>query len=292
MPTTRGKIDTRSLGLELGLGLTRFLTGKEHLHYGLWENGLEVCAANLREAQEAYNRRLFNLLPDGELSILDIGGGSGETAKELTRLGHRVEIVVPSENLAARCKENTDNRVPVHLLPFERFVSDRRFDVCLFSESFQYIEIGRALDNAVGHLSGDGEILIADCFRTDAFGQDMTELGLVGGGHALAGFRQAMSVRPLEILFEEDVTDLVAPSIDLEQQFYNMIGQATHNIDRDLGVAYPKLRWLLSKGFRRLLGRRRIARLERRIHGTERNSDAFRKYNRYLFLRIRPAPAP
>ena len=43
-----------------------------------------------------------NLLPEGPLRILDIGGGAGETAKKLLALGHSVEIVVPSAFLAAR----------------------------------------------------------------------------------------------------------------------------------------------------------------------------------------------
>ena len=288
MPTRKRKIDTRALGLDLGIGLMRFLTGRENLHYGLWDDGLEICAANLREAQEAYTRRLFSLLPAGRLDILDIGGGTGEMARELAMLGHEVEIVVPSEMLAERCSVNAGPDTRVHILPFQEFSSSRRFDVCLFSESFQYIGIDVALDNAIAHLSDHGEILIADCFRTEEFGRDLTELGLVGGGHLLASFRKALDSRPLDVAFEEDITELVAPSVELEQQFFNMIGEASLRVDRDLRRAFPKFRWMVVGAFRKMLGSRRRKRLERRLFGDFRNAEAFCTYNRYLMLKLRP----
>ena len=86
------KIDTRAVGLDVGLAFIRWLTGAENLHYGLW-TGLEVTAGNLRTAQDAYTAKLFGYLPKGPLRILDIGGGAGETAKKLLALGHSVEIL-------------------------------------------------------------------------------------------------------------------------------------------------------------------------------------------------------
>ena len=102
---SKDKIDTRAIGLDVGLEFVRWLTGAENLHYGLWD-GLEVTAANLRTAQEAYTDKLFKLLPDAPCRILDIGGGAGETARKLLALGHQVEIVVPSALLAERCRKN------------------------------------------------------------------------------------------------------------------------------------------------------------------------------------------
>ena len=57
------KIDTRAVGLDVGLAFIRWLTGAENLHYGLW-TGLEVTAGNLRAAQDAYTVKLFGYLPD------------------------------------------------------------------------------------------------------------------------------------------------------------------------------------------------------------------------------------
>ena len=289
MRTDRNRIDTRSLGLDIGADLMQFLTGREILHYGLWNNGLTVCAANLRTAQEAYSAQLFAMLPAGRLAILDIGGGTGETARDLISLGHDVEIVVPSEPLAEKCRRKVGTEASIHCLPFENFTSSRRFDVCLFSESFQYIPMDIALDNAVAHLDSAGEILIADCFRTQEFGRDMTEHGLVGGGHSLLSFRSELQSRSLVSVIEDDITELVAPSVELEQQFFNMIGTAAQRIDRDLIAAFPRWRKLALFVFRRFLGQRRQQRLDRRLHGSHRNAEAFCLYNRYLMLKICPS---
>jgi len=68
------KLDTRSIGLDVGLSFCKWLTGTESLHYGDWMR-LAVSAANLGPAQEAYTDRLFTYLPDKPCRILDCGGG-------------------------------------------------------------------------------------------------------------------------------------------------------------------------------------------------------------------------
>ena len=47
------KLDTQSIGLDVGLSFVKWLTGAENLHYGLWD-GLDVRAENLGIAQSAY----------------------------------------------------------------------------------------------------------------------------------------------------------------------------------------------------------------------------------------------
>ncbi|HMS96908.1 MAG TPA: methyltransferase domain-containing protein, partial [Tabrizicola sp.] len=153
------KIDTRAVGLDVGLAFIRWLTGADNLHYGLW-TGLEVTAGNLRAAQDAYTVKLFGYLPEGPLRILDIGGGAGETAKKLLALGHSVEIVVPSDFLAARCRINAPEAT-VHECRLEDFAGSGPYDLCLFSESFQYIPLDASLPICERLLAPGGHILIA-----------------------------------------------------------------------------------------------------------------------------------
>lgn len=289
MATRRGRIDTRALGLDVAAELARFLTGRENLHYGIWEPGVEVCAANLRQAQEAYSKRLFELIAPPSIRILDIGGGCGETARALTDLGHKVEIIVPSRVMADRCKANTGGAVPVHLMRFEEFESAARFDLCLFSESFQYIPVAAALAKAGSCLAEGGEILVADCFRSEKFFSEFTDVGIVGGGHGEAAFREALSVSGFEVVFEEDITDAVAPSVDLEQQLFNLLGFMAERFNEDFSLAFPLRHRLLRFGLRFLLNRRRLGRLERRLFGDFKNASLFRRYNRYLVVKLKPS---
>lgn len=286
MPSMSGKIDTKSLGLEIGVSMARFLTGREHLHYGLWEDGLELCAGNLLEAQQAYTRKLLNMLPRHRMRVLDVGGGAGETARELAELGHEVEIVVPSAFLAERCDANAPSAT-VHQCRFEEFNAGRRFDVVLFSESFQYIPIDVALGKSAEMANVDGSVLIADCFRTKAFAQDHSpDKGLVGGGHQLSAFRAAMEESPFGVVSETDVTEGVAPSVELEQDFLNLIGRSLRLVDGELKAAYPLRHGIAAAAFRAAVGQRKRTRLGHRLHGRDRSREAFCKYNRYLFLRL------
>jgi len=280
----RTKIDTRSLGLDIGLAYSKWLTGAENLHYGYWD-GLDVCAANFGAAQVAYTDRLFTRLPDAPCRILDIGGGAGETARKLIALGHTVEIVVPSAFLANRCRENAPEAV-VHEATFQDAHVKGPFDVCLFSESYQYIPLDQGLSKCLSILAPDGRIVIADCFRSEAFTRDAIK-ATAGGGHPIADFRARVADLELEISQEEDITTQVAPSIDLEQGLFNVIGYAGTRVDAELAEKRPRLRAVIHWVIRRLMGPRKRARLDQRLNQQTRNAADFAVSNVYLMMVLR-----
>ena len=280
----RDSLDTQAIGLDVGLGFVKWLTGAENLHYGFWE-GLEVSAANLGAAQTAYTDRLFALLPDGPLRILDVGGGAGETAKKLLALGHEVEIVVPSPLLAARCRLNAPG-ARVHLARFEEAEPEGAFDLCLFSESFQYIPLEVSLARARALVRPGGHILIADCFRSPGH-IGGGKVRVVGGGHPVAGFRDMVVQLGLETLHDEDITAAVAPSIDLEAGLFRVFGHAVTRVDEELSHKRPAARWALGKLLRTVVGDRRRHRLMERLNGEGRTSEAFFASNRYLMVKLR-----
>jgi SAM-dependent methyltransferase len=279
-----GKIDTRAAGLDIGLAFIRFLTGKENLHYGLWRANQPVCAAEIGAAQEAYTEKLFGLLPPAPLRILDIGGGAGETARKLLALGNTVEIVIPSAVLAERCRANAP-QATVQEMRLEEFETESRFDICLFSESFQYIPPEIALDRAAALLAPGGRIVIADCFRTQEYFEARKQGPVVGGGYALERFERALAERPgLHMAHREDITEAVAPSVEVEQAFYNTLGFALRRADTELARGRPRQRAALAWIIGRLLGARRRARLSQRLFEQTRTAAAFCHHNRYLMM--------
>lgn len=279
------KFDTRAVGLDAGLALGRWLTGDENLHYGLWDD-LPVCAGNMGAAQQAWTALVLRQLPPPPASVLDIGGGAGVLAGRLLAAGYGpVDIVIPSAALAARCRVNAP-AATVHETRFEDFDTDARFDVCLFAESFQYIPLMTALEKARALLRPGGQIVIADCFRTRA-GRADDGTRKVGAGHPEDGFRDAVARMGLEIVAEQDITASVAPSVEVEQGFYNALGTGLARVDQELQRARPRLRGVLQWGLRRALSPRRRARLGQRLFETTRTPEAFCENNRYLVVRLR-----
>lgn len=281
---SKEKIDTRAIGLDVGLHFVRWLTGAENLHYGLW-TGLEVNAANLRAAQEAYTDKLFERLPKTPARILDIGGGAGETAKKLIALGHDVTIVVPSPLLAERCRANAPE-AEVHACMFEEYAGPGDFDLCLFSESYQYIPLDEGVPRCLALLRPGGQIIISDCFRSEAFAIAPGQ-STVGGGHPVAQFRARLEAWPVEVVSEEDITEAAAPSVEIEQGLFNVLGYALARVDGDLQASRPRLRWMFGKVLGAVMNERKRARLDQRLNRQSRNRAVFMENNVYLMLDLR-----
>lgn len=280
------KLNSQAIGLDIGLSFVKWLTGAENLHYGLW-TGLDVTAANLRTAQEAYTDKLFKLLPDTPCRILDIGGGAGETAKKLIALGHEVVIVVPSPFLAQRCRANAP-KAEVHECMFEDYCGPGGFDVCLFSESFQYIPLDQGLPRCLELLAPQGQIIVSDCFRSPHF--DIAPgTSTVGGGHPIAKFRDTLASLPVTVTSQEDITEAAAPSVEIEQGLFNVVGYGISRVDDELSAKRPRLRWILNRVICAFLNERKRARLDQRLNHQTRNREVFVQNNTYLMMALKPS---
>ena len=281
---------SRLVGLDIALKVSSFVTGKEHLHYGLWEK-LDVTLENLGKAQEAYTNLLFKYLPKKEpqkkLEILDICGGAGENAKKLIERGHRVTIIVPSKILAEHAKKNTNKKAEILITTFEDYIPKyNSFDLCLFAESFQYIPIKTALKKASILLKNNGEILIADCFRSDK-----KQIGIIrqpGGGASLKSMEKELEIQKFKILVRKEITKLVAPSVELEQKFYNTLGFSINRIVTSLNVNRPITLKFLKIIYKIFFSKRRRKRLEKRLFENTRTADSFIKYNHYMIYKLKP----
>ena len=279
-------LDTKALGLEVSLAIAKFVTGKENMHYGVWDN-LDPCLENLGKAQEQYTKLLFKYFPKKKkLKILDIGGGAGETAKKLISLGHSVTIIVPSDILSKRCLENTNNKAEVHNIRFEDYEpkKNQTFDLCLFSESFQYIPAKIALKKAKELLNKGGQILVADCFRSDV--KHSSHNRRPGGGHPLSEMLKLLKDTDLNIISKKEITKSVAPSLDIEQKFYNVVGVGIDKVQQGLVASHPWKMKLFNLVYKTIVSQKKRRRLHDRIYGNIRNSDNFIKFNHYMIFQL------
>ena len=80
----------------------------------------------------------------------------------------------------------------------------------------------------------------------------------------------------------------VAPSIDLEQGLFNVLGYAATRIDTELAGKRPRMRGTLHWVMRRMMSPRKRARLDQRLNQQTRNAADFAVSNTYLMMVLKP----
>ena len=270
------KVDSKEVGLEIGLHIFKFFLKTEYLHYGYFINGLESDVANLKKAQENYAELLFSSIPEGTKTILDVGCGSGKTAFELIKKGYQVECVSPSILLNKYAETLVGDSGKIYNAKFENFKSDKKYDLVMFSESFQYINMDESIPLALSYLNENGKILICDFFR-----REMPEKGPLGGGHKFNDWLKILDKYPITIEKELDITNETAPTIDLVDQLAKEVLQPTWKLIFMLAEdRFPTLLKLVKWKYKK-----KFEKMENKHFSGERNGENFKKYKIYkLYL--------
>lgn len=279
---------------ELGLVLARQLGSVEDLHYGLWDNGLELNFGNLRRAQQRYTDHLIAQLPppDENVRVLDIGCGTGHLMRQLLDRGYAVDGVIPSPDLGKLVREKFrpgDAHQPrIFECRFEDFPAGEQtgaYDVALFSESFQYIPMAASLPLLQRIVKPGGTLLISDVFKSDAHGDAGPGDKSISGGHVLREFYERMQETRFELLTDEDLTSRVSPNLDLVNDFLMQRARpAALTLHRYLSSNYPVTTRLALRFFRR-----KIEKLNYKYFCGHRCGATFERYKRYRLLVYRLA---
>ena len=274
------KVDSKEVGLVAGLNLFHFFLGTRDLHYGLWQDDLEVCIRNLPEAQKRYSEFLISHIPENVKRILDVGCGAGGVATELLARDYHVEGVSPSPLLSEAAQQQAGDAFKIHKGRFEDvvFEAGEKFDLVLFSESFQYITLDTVLEKAQQYLNPGGYVLICDFFKTNASGRSV-----IGGGHPIDKFMVALEASGLEVLEDKDITRETAPNLDIVDQMgrelllptFKLIGYA---FDRNHPWLSKLLRWKYQK---------KIRKIDRKYLSGDRNGKNFSRFKVYRLLLLR-----
>lgn len=273
---------SRDIGLETGLLLARYLLDTENLHYGFWSDGLEVKLANMPAAQERYTDFLISHVPQEARSVLDVGCGAGVTAERLLERGMEVECVAPESGLLECARKRLGKRAKVHAAKFEEFEPGRRFDVVLFSESFQYIPFEQALPHALKFVNPGGHVLICDFFK-----QQGKKGSPISGGHKMHELVKQMDTLNLKVVQDIDITKQTAPNLDLVAEFLEQVGKPGYEMLMEHATAtWPKLSKLGRWWFRK-----RIAKLEHKYFSGRRTGAAFAEYKTYRLLLLQTPKA-
>ncbi|MEQ1899784.1 MAG: methyltransferase domain-containing protein [Devosia sp.] len=280
-----GKPIRRHEDLDLFARIFKVFADTPWLHYGLWLEGETPSMPKLREAQERYVDKLIARLPPAPASILDIGGGTGAMADRLALLGYEVEMLTPSEVQVEIARETLGTRARVHQSRLEEFTSERHFDVCLFSESFQYVPMAQSLPGVKVLLADGGRVVIADCFRSEGYQGGRQ----VGGGHSFSEFLKAVDRHGFSITADEDVTAMAAPTIALDRRIYReVLSPLVSQFESTFARRRPKLHWLAVRAYRLFVSKSARNRIQRRLAAEQRTPEQFLTVNTYRFLTLVP----
>jgi SAM-dependent methyltransferase len=279
---TKPSIDLRELGLAFAHILGKYFFQTEDLHYGLWTDDLEVESANIRKAQEKHSELLISHIPGTVKTVLDVGCGVGALARRLIERGHEVECLTPSVIMARIARENLGEKTPIHITRFEDFESAKRFDLVLFSESFQYVELERSINHARDLLNDGGRLLICDFFKTEQKGHSP-----MSGGPRFSKFQRVIQDSGLQLITDLDITRETAPNLTIIADLLNKVGVPLRDLIAYAGkTGYPKSSRFIAWAFQK-----RLAKLDRKYFLNLRNAESFALFKTYrLLLLQKPAP--
>jgi len=273
--SVKNKVSSQRVGLDIGLAIGRFFLNTEDLHYGYWPKGKTATIQNFAEAQKAHSKLIIYHIPDGTQRILDVGSGSGNLALKLINKGFQVDCVIPSEFLAEQVRAKLGNQSTIHICGFEDVPESEKYDLILFSESFQYVKLGESMVKIMTMLNPGGHLLICDFFRRDVLGKSP-----MGGGHSWQGFQDIITKHPLKMVTDLDITKETAPTIDLLAKFNaDVVTPISEMSGEYLIDHYPRITRLLQWKFKK-----RIEKISRIYLSGAVNGYSFKQFKEYHLL--------
>lgn len=236
----------KNVELEATALMSEVMFGHGFAHYGYFADGVpEVLSAQaVGAAQQAYFEKLIEKIatvPGGVHHILDVGSGTGANAKALIERGFDVACVSPSSQMNEMARAKLPAGTTVVDAFFEEFDTPERFDICLFAESFHYIALKPALEQAARYA--EKGVVFFDYFRRPGHAhKDGTR-----GTHA-DFLAEVAAQGAFEIISDEDMTDAITPTFVIHEHLKNeKVAPFINRFRAEVKAQYPWRSWALER---------------------------------------------
>lgn len=231
------------------------ILGLSSLHYGYWENPVDVHYLNLDQvklAQMQYTETLLDMIPSETKTILDVGCGVGDVAFCLQDEGYLVTALSPDVNHQSFFEHGNGNHIRFYPLKFEDFYPPQLYDLVLMSESQGYIPIREGFHQAKKCLNPGGYLLVSGNFRKSEEGDHFLDC------HALAEYKNIAETLDFDLVLEVDITKQVLPTLQyahavFEEKILPTLDAAGLYLQKQTGLKYELFRFFTRGEQRRLM---------------------------------------
>ncbi len=261
---------------DIALKLIHKLFGLKYLHYGYFGGNQEVSLSSLPRAQIEFKDQIIGCFPEDVKKVLDVGCGTGETAKFLLDLDFNVTCVDPDPYLVKKTLITTDHRARVLKGNYETFTDLHKesFDLILMSESCQYINPDLGWVQHKKHLCQGGYVVIADFFKI----KKVDKPYLSKSGHNFEEFLNVSEKNGFSLVKKTDITKNVSPTMDIYQDIiFTKVFPCFEAFCEIVHRRFPKIYGLL-----RFFLRKKIEFL--RLKYSHQDSKIFSEYKSYFIL--------
>lgn len=200
--------------LETPFQIFRYMTGSEHLHFGLWEDPDDLRPDAIARAQAAMTAKLSAHLPPPPARVIDVGCGIGGTAIGLAALGYTVDALAPPPGLIHYANEvaaekGLGDKARFHAAGFlDVPVPSEPYDVGLSQESLQYIHpLKSTLEHFHACIKPGGWLVVGDQVLRALEGRGMVQF------HISEEIRDLANEAGFDLVHHEDITNLARPTV-------------------------------------------------------------------------------
>lgn len=223
----------------------------DFLHYGYFThpdiNPEKISLEDIRHAQQNYADLIINQVTIDKGNVLDVGCGMGGLIRLLLEQGLTVYGNTPDRLQIDYIKNKYPAAKLIHAKYQKIETQDylKHFDLVIHSESLQYINLDKAIENTDKILKNDGRWIVVDYFRL-ATGHEKS-------GHLWDEFAKKIDDGGFKIMYQQDITENIKPTLRYVHMWGNDIGRPVFDfIVGKLAVKHPGKHYILDEVIERI----------------------------------------